>query len=66
MKTQQKETLVHQNDMFSLDVWSNVLVSDEVRDKRQYSSSSFGPCCTDGCQYCRPNCREKLDSSNYF
>jgi len=65
MKTLHEEALAHQNDM-SMEDWSKVLVSDEESYVHHYTPSSFGPCCTNGCQYCHPNCHEQFDSSNYY
>lgn len=64
MKAQREEALAQQKDTVS--VWSKVLANDEELNVHQYTPSLFGPCCTNGCQYCRPNCHEQSDSSNYF
>lgn len=66
MKTLQEEAFVHQNDMSSVEAWSRMSFSDEERNVQQDNLSLFGPCCANGCQYCRPNCHEQPDSSKYF
>ncbi|SDH71716.1 hypothetical protein [Desulfosporosinus hippei] len=66
MKTQREEALAHQNDTVSSAVLSNTLANDEELKVHQFTPSLFGPCCTEGCQYCRPNCHEQNDSSNFF
>ncbi len=65
MKTLREDALVHQDNGLSLDVWTKVLDSDEEKTALCLPSF-FGPCCTNGCQYCHPNCHEHSDSSNYF
>ncbi|KJS46262.1 hypothetical protein [Desulfosporosinus sp. BICA1-9] len=65
MKTQREDSkaLRHDND---LEIRTNVQERDED-DILNYSTSSiFGPCCTNGCQYCRPNCHEKSDRLDFF
>jgi len=64
MKTQREDALAQQNNV--VEVWPKVLVSADEHNSQQDSLSLFGPCCTDGCQYCRPNCHEQTDSSNYL
>ncbi|AET67333.1 hypothetical protein Desor_1693 [Desulfosporosinus orientis DSM 765] len=66
MKTERAETSATQNEMASIEFWSKVLVGDVEQSTAGCSPSVFGPCCSNGCQYCRPNCHEKFDSSNYF
>lgn len=66
MKTLREEFSAHQNNMGSVEVQSTVGVSDEERNAHHYNTSFFGPCCTNGCQYCHPNCHEQSDSLNYF
>lgn len=66
MKKLQDEASAPQNDLVSMEVYIKK-VGNEERNAHQYASSFFGPCCTNGCQYCRPNCHEQFESSsNYF
>lgn len=66
MKTLQEDT-TKRNGMVDLEVRSKVPDSDEKHNAPSNDSLSlFGPCCSDGCQYCHPNCFEHLDNSNYF
>ena len=64
MRTRREDSIAldHDND---LEIRINFLESNE--DILNYFTlSSFGPCCPSGCQYCRPNCYEKLDGLDYF
>lgn len=66
MKTERAEASATQKEMASIEFWSKILVGDGEQSTCQCSSSVFGPCCSNGCEYCRPNCHDKFDRSNYF
>lgn len=64
MKIRLEEAMTYEKDMKLLEDWSKGLV--EESNMRGDNLSVFGPCCTNGCKYCSPNCHEHYDSANYF
>lgn len=65
MRTQREvpRALYHDNDLV---IQSIAMENDEESILDYFPSSNFGPCCTSGCQDCRPNCHAQTNGANYF
>ncbi|HBV89251.1 MAG TPA: hypothetical protein DEF42_21980 [Desulfosporosinus sp.] len=66
MKKLQEEASTSHANLASMEVRTKVTIINKEHNPLQFSSSFFGPCCTNGCQYCRPNCYEQFKGSSSF